>query len=111
MRESGAKMVEVGTTNKTHLRDYTNAITPRTGLILKVHTSNYRVVGFTEEVPLEELVSLVTALVQVVSLVITLVNSVRTGMPIISTLSMVIAIASALTMAIKTASVALRRRP
>jgi len=50
--------VEVGTTNKTHLRDYTNAITPRTGLILKVHTSNYRVVGFTEEVPLEELVAL-----------------------------------------------------
>jgi len=58
MRESGAKMVEVGTTNKTHLRDYTNAITPRTGLILKVHTSNYRVVGFTEDVPLEELVAL-----------------------------------------------------
>jgi len=58
MRESGAKMVEVGTTNKTHLRDYENAITPRTGLILKVHSSNYRVVGFTEEVPLEELVAL-----------------------------------------------------
>jgi L-seryl-tRNA(Ser) seleniumtransferase len=58
MRESGAKMVEVGTTNKTHLRDYENAITPRTGLILKVHTSNYRVVGFTQEVSLEELVAL-----------------------------------------------------
>lgn len=58
MRESGAKMVEVGTTNKTHLLDYENAITPRTGLILKVHTSNYRVVGFTEEVPLEQLVAL-----------------------------------------------------
>jgi L-seryl-tRNA(Ser) seleniumtransferase len=58
MRESGAKMVEVGTTNKTHLRDYENAITPRTGLILKVHSSNYRVVGFTEEVPLEQLVAL-----------------------------------------------------
>jgi L-seryl-tRNA(Ser) seleniumtransferase len=58
MRESGAKMVEVGTTNKTHLRDYENAITPRTGLILKVHSSNYRVVGFTEEVPLAELVAL-----------------------------------------------------
>jgi L-seryl-tRNA(Ser) seleniumtransferase len=40
MRESGAKMVEVGTTNKPHLRAYENAITPRTGLILKVHTSN-----------------------------------------------------------------------
>lgn len=58
MRESGAKMVEVGTTNKTHLRDYENAITPKTGLILKVHSSNYRVVGFTQEVPLEELVAL-----------------------------------------------------
>ncbi|HAL30064.1 MAG TPA: L-seryl-tRNA(Sec) selenium transferase [Coriobacteriia bacterium] len=58
MRESGAKMVEIGTTNKTHLRDYKNAITSRTGLMLKVHTSNYRVVGFTEEVSLEELVAL-----------------------------------------------------
>ena len=58
MRESGAKMVEVGTTNKTHLRDYESAITPRTGLILKVHSSNYRVVGFTEEVPLADLVAL-----------------------------------------------------
>lgn len=58
MRESGAKMVEVGTTNKTHLHDYKNAITPRTALILKVHTSNYRVVGFTEEVPLADLVAL-----------------------------------------------------
>lgn len=58
MRESGAKMVEIGTTNKTHLADYENAITSRTGLILKVHSSNYRVVGFTEEVPLTELVAL-----------------------------------------------------
>ncbi len=58
MRESGAKMVEVGTTNKTHLRDYENAITPRTGLLLKVHTSNYRVVGFTEEVSTEDMVTL-----------------------------------------------------
>ena len=58
MRESGAKMIEVGTTNKTHLRDYEGAITPRTGLMLKVHTSNYRVVGFSQEVALEELVAL-----------------------------------------------------
>ncbi len=58
MRESGATMVEVGTTNKTHLRDYENAITERTGLILKVHSSNFRVVGFTQEVGLSELVEL-----------------------------------------------------
>lgn len=58
MRQSGAKMVEVGATNKTHLRDYENAIGPKTGLLLKVHSSNFRVVGFTEEVPLAELVEL-----------------------------------------------------
>jgi L-seryl-tRNA(Ser) seleniumtransferase len=58
MRESGATMVEVGTTNKTHLADYERALTPNTGLFLKVHSSNYRVVGFTEEVSLEELVAL-----------------------------------------------------
>jgi L-seryl-tRNA(Ser) seleniumtransferase len=58
MAESGATMVEVGTTNKTHLRDYENAITDRTGLLLKVHTSNYRVVGFTQEVELADLVEL-----------------------------------------------------
>ncbi len=58
MAESGAVMVEVGTTNKTHLRDYEAALTPDTGLLLKVHTSNYRVVGFTQEVELAELVEL-----------------------------------------------------
>lgn len=58
MAESGAVMVDVGTTNKTHLRDYENAIRPETGLLLKVHTSNYRVVGFTEAVTLAELVEL-----------------------------------------------------
>ncbi len=58
MAQSGATMVEVGTTNKTHLRDYVRAITPRTGLLLKVHSSNFRVVGFTEEVPLADLVAL-----------------------------------------------------
>ncbi len=58
MRESGATMVEVGTTNKTHLCDYEAALTPATGLLLKVHTSNYRVVGFTEEVTLADLVAL-----------------------------------------------------
>ncbi len=58
MRESGATMVEVGATNKTHLRDYENAITPETGMILKVHSSNFRVVGFTQEVGVAELVEL-----------------------------------------------------
>jgi L-seryl-tRNA(Ser) seleniumtransferase len=58
MRKSGAKMVEVGTTNKTHLRDYVEVIGPETALLLKVHTSNFQVVGFTEEVPLSELVKL-----------------------------------------------------
>lgn len=57
MRESGAKMVEVGTTNKTHLADYERALSANTGLLLKVHSSNYRVVGFTEEVSLGELVT------------------------------------------------------
>lgn len=58
MAESGARMVEVGTTNKTHLSDYKKASTSATGLYLKVHSSNYRVVGFTEEVALEDLVAL-----------------------------------------------------
>ncbi len=61
MRESGATMVEVGTTNKTHLTDYENAVTDRTGLLLKVHSSNFRVVGFTEEVSVAELVELGSA--------------------------------------------------
>ncbi len=55
MKISGARLVEVGTTNKTHLKDYEDAITEDTALILKVHPSNYRVVGFTREVSLEEL--------------------------------------------------------
>jgi L-seryl-tRNA(Ser) seleniumtransferase len=58
MAESGATMVEVGTTNKTHLEDYAAALTQTTGLLLKVHSSNFRVVGFTEEVPLSALVEL-----------------------------------------------------
>ena len=58
MQRSGARMVEVGTTNKTHLRDYEEAIGPETALLLKVHTSNFQVVGFTEEVPLSDLAKL-----------------------------------------------------
>jgi L-seryl-tRNA(Ser) seleniumtransferase len=58
MAESGSQMVEVGTTNKTHLEDYEAAITSETKLLLKVHSSNFRVVGFTEEVELAELVEL-----------------------------------------------------
>ena len=58
MKRSGALMVEVGTTNKTHLSDYEKAISDETGLLLKVHTSNYRIVGFTSEVELSELIEL-----------------------------------------------------
>jgi L-seryl-tRNA(Ser) seleniumtransferase len=58
MRESGAQLVEVGTTNKTHLYDYERAIGPNTGLIMKVHTSNFVIRGFTASVPGQELVQL-----------------------------------------------------
>jgi L-seryl-tRNA(Ser) seleniumtransferase len=58
MSSSGAIMKEVGTTNRTHLKDYASAITDRTALLMKIHTSNFRIVGFTKEAPLEELVLL-----------------------------------------------------
>lgn len=58
MKLSGAKLVEVGATNKTHLRDYSAAITEETGLLLKVHTSNFKVLGFTQEVPSKDLCTL-----------------------------------------------------
>lgn len=58
MEESGAKLVEVGTTNKTHLYDYERAINEDTAMILKVHTSNFKTVGFTAEVSSEQLVEL-----------------------------------------------------
>ena len=58
MLRSGAILKEVGATNRTHLRDYANAIGPHTALLLKVHTSNYRVVGFTAEVSARELTEL-----------------------------------------------------
>jgi L-seryl-tRNA(Ser) seleniumtransferase len=55
MERSGAKLREVGATNKTHLKDYEKAINENTGLLLKVHTSNYKIVGFTKEVTPAEL--------------------------------------------------------
>jgi L-seryl-tRNA(Ser) seleniumtransferase len=58
MAQSGAISREVGTTNKTHLPDYEGAVGPETALLLKVHTSNYRILGFTAEVSLAELVAL-----------------------------------------------------
>ena len=58
MAKSGSLLKEVGTTNRTHLRDYASAIGPQSGLLLKVHTSNYSVVGFTAEVSLPQLVNL-----------------------------------------------------
>ncbi len=58
LAQSGAILVEVGTTNRTRLADYQRAITERTGLLLKVHQSNYRIIGFTEEVGIEALVGL-----------------------------------------------------
>jgi len=56
MEQSGAMLVDVGTTNKTHPRDYENAIGEDTAALLKVHTSNYRILGFTSSVALDELV-------------------------------------------------------
>ncbi len=58
MARSGARLVEVGTTNRTHMSDYEGAIRDETALLLKVHTSNYSMVGFTAEVPLKDLVAL-----------------------------------------------------
>lgn len=56
MEQSGAALVEVGTTNKTHYDDYENAVTEETKALLKVHTSNYRIVGFTDSVGIDELI-------------------------------------------------------
>jgi L-seryl-tRNA(Ser) seleniumtransferase len=58
MAKSGSTLREVGTTNRTHMKDYKNAIKENTALLLKVHRSNYSVIGFTAEVPLKELVEL-----------------------------------------------------
>lgn len=58
MRKSGVILREVGTTNRTHLADYVEAVGPETGVLLKVHPSNYRIIGFASDVSLAELVSL-----------------------------------------------------
>jgi L-seryl-tRNA(Ser) seleniumtransferase len=61
LRRSGAALVEVGTTNRTYLRDYEQAIGPRTRILLSVHRSNFRLSGFTHDATLEELVGLARA--------------------------------------------------
>ncbi len=58
MEQGGARLVEVGTTNKTYIEDYRRAINDNTGLLLKVNTSNYRICGFTRQVSREELTAL-----------------------------------------------------
>lgn len=58
MAFSGARLVEVGTTNKTHARDYENAVTENTAAILRVHPSNYKIQGFSSEVPLDVMVKI-----------------------------------------------------
>ncbi len=58
MAKSGAKLVEVGATNRTHIYDYEKAISEETALLLRVHTSNFRIIGFTSEVSAEDMVAL-----------------------------------------------------
>ncbi|XJZ29076.1 L-seryl-tRNA(Sec) selenium transferase [Bacillota bacterium Lsc_1132] len=66
MEESGAKLVEVGTTNKTHLHDYEQAVSEETSMIMKVHTSNFKVIGFTESVDTTKLINLANKLGNVI---------------------------------------------
>jgi len=58
MKQSGARLVEVGTTNSTYVSDFEQAITERTAALMRVHSSNFRIIGYTEDVALEDLVAL-----------------------------------------------------
>jgi L-seryl-tRNA(Ser) seleniumtransferase len=58
MTRAGARLIEIGTTNRTHASDYKSALTPETGVILKVHTSNYRIMGFTAEVSAQDVAAI-----------------------------------------------------
>jgi L-seryl-tRNA(Ser) seleniumtransferase len=66
MEESGVTLKEVGTTNKTHLYDYEKAISPDTAIVMKVHTSNFKVIGFTKSVETDELIKLTKGLEDVI---------------------------------------------
>jgi L-seryl-tRNA(Ser) seleniumtransferase len=66
MEESGATLKEIGTTNKTHLYDYEHAISPETAIVMKVHTSNFKVIGFTKSVDTDDLIQLTSRLDDVI---------------------------------------------
>ena len=61
LRQSGAALVEVGTTNRTYARDYAAAIGPQTALLMRIHTSNFKLVGFVHETPLSDMAEVARA--------------------------------------------------